>query len=243
MKKLTFTLLVFLGFSINVFAKTIKVGVIDTGFAFNSTWPNLKAKDDQGFKLVKPKLCKDRKNFTNETVNDINGHGTHIAGIIAKFAQNKNYCLVIIKYYSSSQPAYQTVINMTNAINYAVKEGVDIINISSTGHIFNPFEAKAVKNALNNHIRVIAAAGNEGRKITYKDAIYPAMDDLRVSVVESLQSNGLYLADYSNFNHLLFHYKEIGEHVLSLLPNNSIGYMSGTSQATATLTGKIISNY
>lgn len=140
--------------------RVIRVAVIDTGFDFKSKW---KDAEERGLKV--PKLCE--KGHTNLTGygdnNDVDGHGTHVAGIIAKYAEDANYCLVIIKVYHGGLPTSK---NLTaKAIAWAIKQKADIINLSlgGTGFIFK--EYIQIKKALNKGIVVVAAAGNNSQKV------------------------------------------------------------------------------
>lgn len=75
-------------------AKTVKVAVVDTGFDINSTW------DKSSLKIKKPIICGTYNTMDESTdVTDSHGHGTHIAGIISKYAQESDYCLIVLKYY------------------------------------------------------------------------------------------------------------------------------------------------
>lgn len=245
---------------------TIKVAVIDTGYDFKATWPDIQT---QG--LVKPKLCKyghkdfaQPKKMTLETVKvdgkvtreqvdnpeylvDNHGHGTHIAGLIALNAQDLDYCLVIIKFYDPINPS-DNLDNVIKSFRHAINLGVDIINFSGGGESCDEEEKKTVIKALNRGITVVSAAGNERNNID-KKAYYPAMYDSRVVSVENWEylldkeSNklSLYVASSSNYSKIgSTHGGELGVEVNSLLPNNKYGKLTGTSQATAIRSGKLI---
>lgn len=249
MKKLLLFLLVFLitlVFPYKSSSKThklIKVAVIDTGFDFHSTWPNLtifQTRDREGYQLRRPKLCKSgHKDFTGTGIQDHDGHGTNISGIIAKIAYKANYCIVEIKCIDKDRVKGNSLID---SINYATKIHVDIMNMSLYGHGFNPKEYEAIENALNHGIKIVAAAGNDGK---YESMAcyppYPALYDKRIYSVKSLDWNGK-LSSFSTYGPD-FNSKEVGDNVLSLLPDNMIGRMSGTSQATAVKTAKLINSY
>ncbi|MHA1675943.1 MAG: S8 family peptidase [Candidatus Njordarchaeales archaeon] len=145
---------------------TLKVAVVDTGFDFKSKWDR-KIKDVDGLKIVKPRLCeKGHKDFTNTSLKDTHGHGTHIAGTIAKYAKDADYCLIIIKTYDSGSNINNSF-TVVKAIKYAITLNVDIINYSGGG--VNPMfvEREAVKEALDKGIIIVAAAGNEKTKIDF----------------------------------------------------------------------------
>ena len=208
-------------------AKTIKIAVIDTGFDFNGKWN------------IQPKLCKyGHKDFTGTGLQDNHGHGTHIAGLIAKHAEQADYCLVILKFFD---PKKRSSVDLTTkAVQYAVNIKVDFINISAGGVNPSPLEQKAILNALNSLITVVAAAGNEMSNLTSK-TYYPALYDERIVVVEAIDSKGNRIPA-SNYGPQV-DYKELGHEVQSILPNNKYGTLTGTSQATAIVTGKLVKHF
>lgn len=222
--------------------KPIIVAVIDTGFDFNSTWKgHLSKKDSDGYQLKKPKICKQgHADFTEEGIKDTHGHGTHIAGVIAKFAEDSNYCLVILKYYKISQ--FDNTSLSIKALQKAIDLKVSIINYSGGGMEKSDTECNLIKQALNMGIHVIAAAGNESFNINQRP-YYPAMCDDRVIIVSSSDDFGNN-SSFTNFTDKKKNSRELvrekGLEILSILPNNKIGVMSGTSQATSTYTGKLI---
>lgn len=205
---------------------TIKVAVIDTGFDFKSTWS------------IQPKLCPTgHKDFTGYGLNDLHGHGTHIAGLIALNAKDSDYCLLIIKFYHTEYTSFEGTKLSTKAIKYAIDQKVDVINYSGGG--VDPWapEKQVVLKALNAGIKVIVSAGNNNSNLLVK-TYYPALYDARIEVIGSKEPNGE-RSPFSNYGKAVTHY-ELGNKVLSILPNGKYGTMNGTSQATAIFTGKYV---
>lgn len=222
------TCLVFL--TLNATAK-IKVAVIDTGIDSFS----LQNKTKRG-------LCETgHKDFTGTGLVDNYGHGTNVSGIIHKYANNSNYCQIIYKFWNN-ETTLESVHKLIRAINAAIDAKVDVINLSLSGTYQVKEEREAIINALDKGIVVIAAAGNQGKLlrkcISGQDcltAAYPAMYDLRIITVGSLDKHGN-ISLFSNRGPEVDVW-EIGEQV-----QGSYGrVMSGTSQATAKYTGKYIS--
>lgn len=217
--------------------KPVIVAVIDTGFDFESTWsrtPHLK----------KPRACKyGHKDFTGLGLQDSHGHGTHIAGLIAQYADKANYCLVILKYYHTETAPTDNLKNSILAFQRAIDLKVSVINYSGGGVEKSEAECRLMKKALNMGIVVVAAAGNEGVDIN-KKPYYPAMCDNRIIAVGNLENNGMYAKSSNYSNGVELKAKgmvyEKGVRALSTLPNNSDGLMTGTSQAAAIRTGKIV---
>jgi subtilisin family serine protease len=212
--------------------KPAVVAVIDTGFKFSD-------------KTAEAKLCKfGHKNFSSITDSylppnmqapvpvDNHGHGTNVAGIIQEFAGNTHYCIVVIKYFDPNSKVDNNLENTIKAIRYANNIGAKYINYSGGGLLFDEREKIEVEKFLDRGGRFIAAAGNEKSDISEKP-YYPAMYDERIVSVGSIEEDGT-IAKYSNFGDRVSRW-EYG--------TNIVGFgisMSGTSQATATATGKII---
>lgn len=205
---------------------TTKIAVIDTGFDFSGKWS------------IQPKICATgHKDFTGYGIQDAHGHGTHIAGLIAKYAGDADYCLVIIKFFHNSLVKTDTVKASIDAINHAIDQNVDVLNLSMGGASFIAEEYNAVKRALDAHILIVAAAGNEGSDLS-KQTYYPALYDDRIVVVGAVDSNAERVPS-SNYGSGV-DVVEQGQAILSTVPHNSYSRMTGTSQATAIHTGKTV---
>lgn len=205
---------------------TTKIAVIDTGFDFSGKWS------------IQPKICATgHKDFTGYGIQDVHGHGTHIAGLIAKYAGDADYCLVIIKFFHNSLVKTDTVKASIDAINHAIDQNVDVLNLSMGGASFIAEEYNAVKRALDAHILIVAAAGNEGSDLS-KQTYYPALYDDRIIVVGAVDSKAERVPS-SNYGSGV-DVVEQGQAILSTVPHNSYSRMTGTSQATAIHTGKTV---
>jgi major intracellular serine protease len=214
-------------------ADTLKIAVIDTGYDFKAKWPT---NPDH----PTPMLCKEGHTdlTTIKTspnyLKDNHGHGTHIAGLIAKYAI-KGYCLLIVKNYDPKTVS-DNLVNTIKAFEYAISQDVDIINYSGGGQNKSEMECAVVRKALDKGIIIVAAAGNEGTKL--KDNYYPALCDSRVIMVANVDTNNRTIASSSNLNKDTVSID--GTRVKSLLPSGEYGFMTGTSQATAIITGKLV---
>lgn len=249
--------------------KPIKVAVIDSGYNFQTNWDAYAGKQTPyGTTVYKPKLCEgEHKDILNTNFKDDIMHGTHIVGVIAQYAQNANYCIVIIKYFDLVVGRLNVDKNYNQALLYAESIGADIINYSSRTHTFDYDEYVNVKRLLDKGITFVSAAGNEKEyiyhvvkevskdkegkvKILYKNVltnhvftkkplnmIYPATLDSRIISVINVGLDGKQ-SDSTNWGPS-FNASELGENLLSPVGNGLIR-MSGSSQATAVRTGKII---
>jgi subtilisin family serine protease len=212
--------------------RLIKVAVIDTGFDFNSTWD----------KNSTPILCDaGHKSFSGDD-QDNHGHGTHIAGLIHSNAGQANYCLVILKYFDPRKLSADNLSNSNKAFKRAIDLKVNVINYSGGGSEKSEDECKLIKLALDNGIKVVAAAGNERSDLS-KVPYYPAMCDSRVIIVTSKDTDNNRLPSSNYFTvkpKNLTVIAELGYNVYSTLPDGKYGFMTGTSQATAIITGKLV---
>ena len=135
----------------------IKVAVIDTGVDFNH--PDLFGWGPDG-KVV------GGYNFIQEGEPplDTNGHGTQVAGVIAADGQAIGMApkAKILAYKVSEDGEGVSAELITKAIEKAIEDGVDIINISLGVNKTNAKIDRAINLALEKEIFVVTAAGNDG---------------------------------------------------------------------------------
>jgi subtilisin family serine protease len=207
-------------------SQPIKIGIVDTGLNLNDP------------RFTSHLCVYGHKDFTGSGIEDTLGHGTHIAGIIQKYAGEGNYCFLIYKYYSSIASSFQNVKNEQAALEKAVEDGVKIVNFSGGGPEFNEDEYLTISD--HPDVTFVVAAGNESKNIeTPEGKFYPASYFTEnLIVVGDFDIEGV-AASTSNWATRKISW-EIGERVNSTLPNGHTGYMSGTSQATAIRTGKLV---
>jgi thermitase len=175
-------------------------------------------------------------NFTGSpTADDINGHGTHVAGIIAAGTNNgigiagiaPDSRLLNVKVAEDDGSCRASVV--AQGIIWAVNHGAKIINISlELGP--SPELEKAAAYAWEKGSLIIAAAGNDA------DAkpVYPAHYTHCVAVAAT-QENGE-LAPLSNYGDWI-DAAAPGYLIFSTLPGNNYGYENGTSSAAACVSG------
>lgn len=176
-------------------------------------------------------------------ISDNHGHGTHVAGIIAAMAGNNKGIagvapkvkIMCLKYYDPRK-ASDHLKNTINAIDYAIKMGAHIINYSGGGLEPSLEEKRVIEKALQKGILFVAAAGNEKSNSDLKP-YYPADYGLpNIISVTAINPSKLVLPS-SNYGVHTVDIAAPGYQILSLLPGNSYGYMTGTSQATAFVSG------
>jgi thermitase len=184
--------------------------------------------------------------FANNTGNliDNHGHGTHIAGIIGAVGGNgigiSGVCpkvsLMILKYFDPNSKGSDNLKNTVRAIRYAVKMGANIINYSGGGIEPNEDEFAAIKYAQDNGVLLIAAAGNEhsNSDVTH---YYPADYNLSNIISVTAIDSAAHVLKSSNYGTKSVHIAAPGEGIYSTLPGGNYGLMTGTSQATAFVSG------
>jgi subtilisin family serine protease len=217
--------------------KDIVVAVVDTGiqgdhaFLVNNIYiPGNKKSSTTNFGMdfSGPKV-------TN-TPTDQHGHGTHVAGIVKSiFPEVK---LLALKYYNPKASGQANLDATIKALQFAVDNNVDVINYSGGGPEASVEELRVLKQAEKKGILIIAAAGNERSNIDDKrHAYYPASYGLSNIITVGAHDDGLNIIPSSNFGKNSVDIAAPGHRIRSAIPGNSAGYMTGTSQATAFVTG------
>lgn len=235
-RSLIFLISLFTGFSSCAEAK-LRVAVIDSGFGSMDQidYTSGKFKNSQ-------KLCEEgHRDFTgHKLVNSVpvDGssvkHGTNIVGVIDQNSATPDFCVIVIKYYHEGISGEAAVRASVRSIRYANEMGADVINYSGGGTEPNEEEKVEVKKFLDRGGVFVAAAGNNHNQIGSKyNTYYPAMYDPRIIVVGNKTAKGN-RSPSSNYGPPVNHW-EVGE--------NIEGYgikLTGTSQATAVTTGKML---
>jgi len=204
-------------------SQDIRIAVLDTGIDLNH--------EDLAGKVVAS------VNFTDSPIDaDLNGHGTHIAGIIAA---NMNNNLGITGLVPDCQLLNVKVIGddgkckafaVAEGIIWAVDHGARVINLSLTFIEPQQILEEAVNYAWSKGVVVVAAAGNDGDSTP----MYPAYYANCLAVTTTNMND---LLDHSANYGAWVDVAAPGVSIYSTLPDNGYGYSSGTSMSTAYLTG------
>lgn len=166
------------------------------------------------------------KNFATEgnsqNVDDNFGHGTHVAGIIHSIIPEAQLLIVkVLDRYGKGN-----IEDVTEGIYYAIEKNVDIINISISFEDEDKEMEEAIQLAKDKNIPVICAAGNNNV------IDYPAQYGISVGSIDNKGN----ISDFSTSKATLY---AMGEDVESTYLNDSYEILSGTSMATAKVTGYI----
>lgn len=201
----------------------ILVAVLDTGI-------------DQHHEDLCGKIMADVNFTSSQTTEDVLGHGTHVAGIIAA---NRNNGLGIVGLAPESSLLNVKVANdkgqsdisaVAEGIIWAVDKGASVINMSIALEEYSPQLEDAVRYAWSHGAVIVAAAGNSGSELP----VYPAFFENCIAVT-ALRQDGT-LAPLSNYGDWV-DIAAPGFNIYSTLPSNNYGYKSGTSFATAYVSG------
>jgi subtilisin family serine protease len=166
---------------------------------------------------------------------DVNGHGTHCAGVIAARANGVGVIgvapqsnLYVGKVLDDN--GFGSIDYLIKGIEWACAQGVDILSMSLGAHVANDKLAKAVKDAEQAGVIIVAAAGNDGRMVL----TYPARYEEAISV--GSVNRDLDQSSYSNF-HADLDIVAPGEEVYSTFKGGVYAKLSGTSMATPFVAG------
>lgn len=230
---------------------SVVVAVIDTGVDYthedlkDNIWVNTKeipgnGIDDDGNGCIDDVYGVDLETGRDSGMDD-NGHGTHVAGIIA--ASNNHIGVVGLAYNVKLMPikagmasGFFNQSQIAKGILYAYNNGADVINMSFGGSASTIAVQDALETAYTRCV-LVAAAGNdampnEDRPITaptYPAALSYVMGVMSVDMwgVESGFTN-YDVAAYSSVEYEVY---APGSQILSTIPGNRYATWSGTSMA------------
>ncbi|MDD5701453.1 MAG: S8 family serine peptidase [Dehalococcoidales bacterium] len=203
-------------------AREVIVAVLDTGI-------------DSSHEDLKDRVIAEKNFFPDALSGDSNGHGTHIAGIIAAQANNGVGIagiapfsrLLDVKVADDRGCSHSQLI--AEGIIWAVDHGAGVINISITISGPGPELEEAVDYAWRKGAVIVAAVSNQTA-----GPVYPADCENGIAVAAIDQD---YLVGPIHYDEERVDIAAPGFSIFSTLPNNSYGYKSGTSMAAAQVSG------
>ena len=229
---------------------SVVVAVIDTGVDYthedlkDNIWVNTKeipgnGIDDDGNGYIDDVYGVDLETGRDSGMDD-NGHGTHVAGIIA--ASNNHIGVVGLAYNVKLMPikagmasGFFNQSQIAKGILYAYNNGADVINMSFGGSASTIAVQDALETAYTRCV-LVAAAGNDGApnegllaRPTYPAALSYVMGVMSVDMwgVESGFTN----YDVVPYNSVEYEVYAPGSQILSTIPGNRYATWSGTSMA------------
>lgn len=206
----------------------VKVAILDTGIDMEHE--DLSKNVKGGYNLVD----------NNDDASDLNGHGSHVAGIIAALDNDIGvvgvapdahiYSVKVLDYAATGSAS-----DMVAGIQWAVENKMQIINMSLGSDNDSISFRRSVEKAYNSGILVVSAAGNSGNIMgTGNSMDYPAKYPETVSVGATDINDKR--ARFSSTGPSL-ELSAPGVDIPSTLPGNKYGTLSGTSMASPYVAG------
>ncbi|MDX2099532.1 MAG: S8 family serine peptidase [Leptolyngbyaceae cyanobacterium bins.59] len=232
--------------------KPIVVAVIDSGVEYThpdlvqNLWTNPgeiagNGMDDDGNGYVDDYYGYDFGSNDSDPM-DEQGHGTHVAGIIAADGDNgigitgvnPNARVMSLKFMGSGGTG--TINSVVRAIEYAVAMGAKIINASWGGSGFSQALLTTIRTAQQAGILFVAAAGNEAVNNDVTPT-YPANFDLDNLISVAATDHTDQLASFSNYGATSVDLGAPGSRIVSTYLGGKYAFSSGTSMATPHVSG------
>ncbi|MCZ7382873.1 MAG: S8 family peptidase [Candidatus Methanoperedens sp.] len=214
----------------NSTGKNVKIAVLDTGISSNH--PDLTVSG--GINLV--------GKLKNNKWNDDNGHGTHVAGIIA--ARNNSIGVVGVApdaqlYAVKVLDAYGNgyISDVIEGIDWAVQNDMNVVSMSLGTAAYSQALNDSTANAYKAGILLVAAAGNGGDgNLSTDDVLYPAKFDsvIAVSAVDYNNIAPVWSADGTEVE-----LAAPGVDIFSTWLNGGYANESGTSMAAPFVSGVV----
>jgi subtilisin len=221
--------------------KGVKVAIIDTGV--DTSHPDLQ--------LDVVKNC-----VASENPNDLqpsDGHGTHVAGIVGGKSHGVAPGVTLCSYKVFPHHGSATNVDIARAIDWAVDDKCDLINLSLGGGRPDETLSEAIGYAFENGVVCIAAAGNQTRSpVAYpawfkrciavaalgREGCFPrdAIEVADISTDRSKSDRDVFFAAFSNLG------REVdmcapGVGIVSTWTGGGYAVESGTSMACPVVTG------
>ncbi|HEV8638136.1 MAG TPA: S8 family serine peptidase, partial [Chloroflexota bacterium] len=212
----------------------VTIAILDTGI-------------DQDHPDLQSKIAGNVNFTTSPTVDDLDGHGTHVAGIAGAATNNgvgvagtcPNCRLLNVKVLDDTRSGAWSWV--ANGITYAADNGAQVINLSLGGPAGSETVRAAIDYAWSKGVVVVAAAGNNGSSTLF----YPAAYDNTIAVAMTDRNDLRYPS--SNFGASWVDVAAPGAAIYSTAPNHpsniwgavpaNYGTLYGTSQAAPHVAG------
>lgn len=178
------------------------------------------------------------------------GHGTHVTGIIAAQADNgfgirgvaPGSSVMILRFIDTN--GYGTTSSAIRAVQYALRQGARILNISWGGDEAGVTASRALRDAFiqaeQAGVLVVAAAGNGSIDLDESPASsVPASYRLKNMIVVAASGPGGHRATFSNFGSKSVDLAAPGIGILSTVPGGGFDRFDGSSVAVPHVVGAL----
>ncbi len=207
---------------------SVIVAVVDTGVSLSH--PEFAGRILPGWDFVN----------SDSDPSDDQGHGTHVAGIIAAAMSNglgttglaPNVSILPVKVLSAAKSG--TWANVALGIRYAADHGARVINLSLGGTTPSTALLDAIRYALNKGALVVAAAGNQSSSAPF----YPAYYEEVVAVSATDEYDAYWsISNYGSWVDISAPGSSIWSTYWTASNPAAFSFMSGTSMAAPHVTG------
>jgi len=231
--------------SAEILGRGVKIGVVDSGCdASHKFLGHISKGGDFG-----PSATADSWR------NDEDGHGTHVAGIIGAQSHKEGWSVrgmapgaefYIYKVFPDGK-----FFTIAKAIEQAIADGVDVLNMSLGSNSADPFLAERLQAARNAGIACIVAAGNSADDVRFPAnldsvmaitavgsvQVMPADSGHATTITKELTSpDGLFSPTFTCYGSSA-DFAAPGVGVISTFPNNGLKALDGTSMAAPHIAG------
>ncbi len=234
-------------------SSSVRVAIIDTGV--DAAHPDLAASilrkdsepidgvDNDGNGFVDDASGWDFVDKDNAP-DDLNEHGTHCAGIAAGVGNNGvgisgaawNASILPVRVLDAEGSGLLS--GIAAGVRYAVDNGANVLSLSLGGSSGSDILERALSYACSKGAFIAVAAGNESAdNDNPATPSFPANYNLPCLVSVAASDAADNYADFSNYGSTKVHLAAPGVGILSTLPGNKYGLLSGTSMATPLVAG------
>ena len=232
----------------------VVVAIVDTGIDYAhpdlaaNIWTNAQEipgndLDDDGNGFIDDVHGYDFLNGDPDPMDD-NGHGTHVSGIVAAVGDNGigvagvawNVKVLPLKFLDETGTG--STVGAVQAIEYAIRNGARILNLSWGGTDFSAALEAAIEDANAAGLVCVAAAGNDGLSLD-QFPHFPASFTVpnMIAVASSTESDEL--SGFSNFGRGTVSLAAPGSNILSTFPGGAYESFNGTSMAAPHVSGAL----
>jgi thermitase len=218
-------------------SSSTKIAIIDTGCDLNHPDLEVNINHSLSYDFVKDDF---------EPWDDsVDSHGTHVAGIIAAVGNNGqgvaglNWKAELIIYKALDNEGLGTLDKLIAAIDEAIDNEVDIINMSWGTDEHSPILEDVLQEAADAEVVLVAAAGNEG------ELLYPAKYPMVLGVAGTgkAETDPRWSAELDGTEFESAYGPEIdvsapAEDILSTTKSGSYASLSGTSMSAGFVSGE-----